>query len=82
MECEHLVGLEPVPPRTPGCEECLKTGSSWSISAFAWSVVMSGVATVRPADMPRATFVTPGIRWSLLLSLGSVGHGATWISCS
>jgi uncharacterized UBP type Zn finger protein len=29
MMCEHLVGLEPVPPRSMGCEECLKTGSRW-----------------------------------------------------
>ena len=26
MECEHIIDLEPVPPRTPGCEECLKLG--------------------------------------------------------
>jgi uncharacterized UBP type Zn finger protein len=29
MTCEHVVGLEPVPARTVGCEECLKIGSSW-----------------------------------------------------
>ena len=30
MLCEHEVGLEPAPPRTPaGCEECLRAGSSW-----------------------------------------------------
>ena len=29
MVCEHLLGLEPVPPRTKGCEECLKTGMRW-----------------------------------------------------
>jgi uncharacterized UBP type Zn finger protein len=29
MTCEHLVGLEPVPPRATGCEECLKTGMQW-----------------------------------------------------
>ena len=30
MLCEHEVGLEPVPPRTPaGCEECLRAGASW-----------------------------------------------------
>ena len=30
MICEHESDLHPVPPRTPeGCEECLKTGSSW-----------------------------------------------------
>ena len=29
MICQHLRGLEPVPARTPGCEECLKTGLHW-----------------------------------------------------
>jgi uncharacterized UBP type Zn finger protein len=29
MRCQHLTGLDPVPARTAGCEECLKTGSSW-----------------------------------------------------
>ena len=27
--CEHMVGLEPVPARNPGCEECLKAGVGW-----------------------------------------------------
>jgi uncharacterized UBP type Zn finger protein len=29
MLCQHEVDLEPVPPRTSGCEECLKTGMRW-----------------------------------------------------
>ena len=30
MQCQHLAEAEPVPARTPqGCEECLKTGSTW-----------------------------------------------------
>ena len=29
MPCPHMIDLEPVPARTSGCEECLKTGSSW-----------------------------------------------------
>jgi uncharacterized UBP type Zn finger protein len=29
MSCEHLIDLEPVPPQSPGCEECMKTGSRW-----------------------------------------------------
>ncbi len=29
MRCEHEVGLEPTPPRTPGCEECLRLGTPW-----------------------------------------------------
>jgi uncharacterized UBP type Zn finger protein len=29
MSCQHLTGLDPVPARTPGCEECLKLGTPW-----------------------------------------------------
>ena len=29
LACRHLIGLKPVPPRGEGCEECLRTGSSW-----------------------------------------------------
>ena len=29
MICKHILDLEPVPPRSIGCEECLKTGSPW-----------------------------------------------------
>jgi hypothetical protein len=29
MKCSHFLDLEPVGPRTAGCEECLKTGMSW-----------------------------------------------------
>jgi uncharacterized UBP type Zn finger protein len=29
MVCEHLLSVDPVPPRAEGCEECLKTGSAW-----------------------------------------------------
>jgi uncharacterized UBP type Zn finger protein len=29
MRCEHVLDLEPVPPRSRGCEECLRLGMSW-----------------------------------------------------
>jgi uncharacterized UBP type Zn finger protein len=30
MNCPHVAGLRPVPPRTPeGCEECMKIGDDW-----------------------------------------------------
>jgi hypothetical protein len=29
MSCSHTVRVVPTMPRTQGCEECLKTGSSW-----------------------------------------------------
>lgn len=29
MLCKHLLGIEPVPARAQGCEECLRLGWSW-----------------------------------------------------
>lgn len=29
MACPHLRGLKPFPPRSDGCEECLRMGSTW-----------------------------------------------------
>jgi uncharacterized UBP type Zn finger protein len=29
MTCAHVKEIEPVPPRSEGCEECLRTGSTW-----------------------------------------------------
>jgi hypothetical protein len=29
MLCSHLKHIRPVTPRSPGCEECLRIGSSW-----------------------------------------------------
>ncbi len=29
MACPHLEEVKITPPRTNGCEECLKTGDSW-----------------------------------------------------
>jgi uncharacterized UBP type Zn finger protein len=29
MLCEHEAGIAPVRARTRGCEECLKSGTSW-----------------------------------------------------
>jgi hypothetical protein len=29
MSCDHLTGLEPVPPQSKGCEECLRLGGTW-----------------------------------------------------
>ena len=29
MACQHIKSVHPLPPRTKGCEECLRTGSQW-----------------------------------------------------
>ena len=29
MKCPHLADLDPQPPHTDGCEECLESGARW-----------------------------------------------------
>lgn len=29
MLCAHVLDVRPVPARTPGCEDCLRTGQRW-----------------------------------------------------
>ncbi len=29
MHCQHASGIEPVPAKTAGCEECLTLGTRW-----------------------------------------------------
>jgi uncharacterized UBP type Zn finger protein len=29
MSCEHIGQAKPLPPKTEGCEECLKSGGRW-----------------------------------------------------
>jgi uncharacterized UBP type Zn finger protein len=29
MSCTHINDVDPLPPRTAGCEECLRMGSQW-----------------------------------------------------
>jgi len=29
MNCRHLASIDPPPPRSDGCEECLEMGSDW-----------------------------------------------------
>lgn len=29
MSCEHIGHVKPLPPKTQGCEECLKSGGRW-----------------------------------------------------
>lgn len=29
MDCQHLANADPVPPRTAGCEDCIRLGMDW-----------------------------------------------------
>ena len=75
MLCEHEVGLEPVPPRTPsGCEECLKLGLPWVHLRLCLSCGHVGCCDSSPgrhatrhahaAQHPVAASFEPGKRWA------------------
>ncbi len=75
MTCEHEVGLEPVPPRTPaGCEECLKLGLPWVHLRLCLSCGHVGCCDSSPGrhatrhahatTHPVAASLEPGERWA------------------
>ena len=73
MICQHLVGLDPVPARTPGCEECLKLGTSWVHLRLCLSCGHVGCCDSSPgrhatkhfahSNHPVAASYEPGERW-------------------
>ena len=75
MKCQHTADLEPVPARTPqGCEECLKTGSSWVHLRLCLSCGHVGCCDSSPhrhatkhfqhTDHPVIASFEPGERWA------------------
>ena len=74
MICEHEVGLEPVPPRTAGCEECLKTGMQWVHLRLCLSCGHVGCCDSSPGrhatkhfhhtEHPVMASLEPGERWA------------------
>jgi len=61
--CTHVAEhLKNVKPKTKGCEECLKTGDSWSTCGCAWSVGMWAAATRRRTAMRGRIFTRRSIR--------------------
>jgi uncharacterized UBP type Zn finger protein len=74
MRCEHLVGLESVPARTPGCEECLKLGTRCVHLRLCLSCGHVGCCDSSPGrhatrhfhetDHPVVASYEPGERWA------------------
>jgi uncharacterized UBP type Zn finger protein len=74
INCEHLIALEPVPPRAPGCEECLATGSRWVHLRLCLTCGHVGCCDSSPgrhatkhfhrAGHPVIASLEPGERWA------------------
>jgi uncharacterized UBP type Zn finger protein len=74
MVCEHFAGLEPVQPRSWGCEECLKTGSPWVHLRLCLTCGHVGCCDSSPnrhaqrhfheTEHPVIASFEPGERWS------------------
>jgi hypothetical protein len=74
MKCQHARGLGPVPPRTEGCEECLKLGTSWVHPRLCLSCGHVGCCDSSPgrhatrhfhdAGHPVVASFEPGERWA------------------
>jgi uncharacterized UBP type Zn finger protein len=74
MACVHVKDLDPVPARTPGCEECLKTGSPWVHLRLCLACGHVGCCDSSPGrhatrhahttEHPVAASFEPGERWA------------------
>lgn len=74
MACEHVAALHTVPPRTDGCEECLKIGSGWVHLRFCASCGHVGCCDSSPnrhatkhfhqTSHPVIASFEPGERWA------------------
>ena len=73
MSCHHLAGIEPVPPHTLGCEECLKSGDWWvhlrlcmtcgHVGCCDSSPNKHATAHARATNHPVIASAEPGERW-------------------
>jgi uncharacterized UBP type Zn finger protein len=74
MSCPHLAAVDPVPPHTLGCEECLKLGMSWVHLRLCLSCGHVGCCDSSPGrhatghfrhtSHPVAASFEPGERWA------------------
>jgi uncharacterized UBP type Zn finger protein len=74
MACRHLSAVEPVPARTPGCEECSKLGTRWVHLRLCLSCGHVGCCDSSPGRHATAHFhatshpvmasFEPGERWA------------------
>jgi uncharacterized UBP type Zn finger protein len=73
MRCPHATGLTPVPARSDGCEECLKTGGVWVHLRLCLTCGHVGCCDSSPGrhatrhyeriDHPIVASFEPGERW-------------------
>jgi uncharacterized UBP type Zn finger protein len=74
MFCEHLAEMQPVPPQSNGCEECLKTGMQWVHLRLCLTCGHVGCCDSSPGKHatkhfhrtkhPVVTSFEPGERWT------------------
>jgi uncharacterized UBP type Zn finger protein len=74
MQCQHVIGLEPVLPRTAGCEECLRLGTGWVHLRLCLSCGHVGCCDSSPgkhatrhfqrSEHPVIASYEPGERWA------------------
>ena len=74
MSCAHLAGLTPAPPRTSGCEECLRQGTPWVHLRLCLSCGHVGCCDSSPGQHASRHFhdthhpvmasLEPGERWA------------------
>jgi uncharacterized UBP type Zn finger protein len=74
MSCRHLAEIDPVPARTSGCEECLKTGWRWVHPRLCLTCGHVGCCDSSPGrhatrhfhqtDHPVMASHEPGERWA------------------
>jgi uncharacterized UBP type Zn finger protein len=74
MSCEHESGVDPIPPRTQGCEECLRQGTKWVHLRLCLSCGHVGCCDSSPGrhatrhfretSHPVMASLEPGERWA------------------
>ena len=74
MTCPHILSLEPVRPRTLGCEECLRLGTPWVHLRLCLSCGHVGCCDSSPGrhatkhfhktNHPVVASFEPGERWA------------------
>ena len=79
MLCKHEIEIDPLPPRTPGCEECLKTGTPWVHLRLCLSCGHVGCCDSSPGRHATKHFHHTAHPVIASLSRASGGPGATSI---
>ena len=74
MSCQHIAKVHPLPPKTQGCEECLKMGDTWvhlrlcrecgHVGCCDDSKNKHATRHFRATGHPIITSIEPGENWS------------------